>query len=85
MTIKIRNKSKRLVEVNLDHDLFKKDIEHRSVVFDPTTGVNGVKISRVKIFPSMIFLGGETKDIDENVLLAPSFKAAVDSGQLRAI
>ena len=80
--MKLKNKTKRLLEVNLDHPSFMQEIEHVSVTFDRATGHKGKRYVTRKVFGSLMFLAGETKTVSEQTIQVPSIKAAIDRGDL---
>ncbi len=85
MALKLKNRTKRLVEVNLDHADFMTSVEHQSVEHNPATGMKGVRVSQRRVFPSVMVLAGETKNFPDGALKAPSVKAAVDRQELREV
>jgi hypothetical protein len=83
--MKLKNPTKRLVEVNLDHPDFMRVVETPSVVHNPRTGGTATQYKQRRVFPSVMFLAGEVKTLPDTAINAPSVSTAIARGFLKKL
>lgn len=80
--VRIKNRQRRLVEVNLDHPDLARKVQHQSVDHNPKTGVRGIRQSQRRVFGSLMMLAREIKEVPALYIKSPSVQAAIARGDL---